>query len=162
MKVLLIIAIAIPSFLLAPKLSELRELYPKASDNKEITDQLFEKLETVTTEDKATLVAYKGAVHTLKAKFAQGIKNKKEFFQSGKELIEHAIAIKPNDIEIRCIRLGVQENSPKVVKYRGDISTDKQFILDHYHAIESEEIKVFVKNYVLRSQAFDSAEKQLF
>ena len=160
MKAPLIIAISI--LLLAPKLSELRELYPKATDDKEITDRLFEKLETVTKDDKAALVAYKGAVHTLKAKFAQGIKDKKEYFKSGKELIEFAIAIEPNDIEIRCLRLGVQENSPKVVKYRADIEADKQFILDHFHAIKSEEIKVFIKNYVLRSSAFDSAEKQLF
>lgn len=162
MKGAFVIVLLLASFSMVPKLSEIRELYPKASDSKEVTDQLFDKLEAVSKDDNATLVAYTGAIYTLKAKFAKGIKNKKDFFKSGKELIEHAIATKPNDIEIRCIRLGVQENSPKVVKYKENITADKQFILDHYHSTTSKEIKTLVKNYILQSSIFDSAEKQLF
>lgn len=143
-------------------ISEIRQRYPKAIENEEITNQLYDELTQVSHNDSKTLVAYKGAVSTLMAKYAKGIKQKKEYFKEGAKLLEHAIKGEPENIEIRCIRLGVQENSPKIVGYKDNIPEDKQFVLDHYHDISSEAIKAFIKDYVIQSSLFDEREKQLF
>ncbi|TMM58533.1 hypothetical protein FEE95_03625 [Maribacter algarum] len=136
--------------------------YPKANLDEAVTNTLHEELLGVTKEDNKTIVAYKGAVSTLKAKFAKGFKNKKTFFKEGAELLEFAISSEPKNIEIRCLRLGVQENSPRIVGYKNNIEADKQFLLDHYKSDANKEIRNFVKGYVLLSNVFTEAEKQLF
>jgi len=144
------------------ELSQIRETFPLAVNNEEITKKLFDDLSFVTNKEKEIIIAYKGAVSTLMAKYTSKAKEKKEFFKIGVEFLEYALIKDPNNIEIRCLRLSVQENSPKFLNYRANIEEDKQFILDHYRAITLKEVRGIVKNYVLQSSLFNSAEKQLF
>lgn len=162
MKLVVFLICSITFCMVSADISELRRTYPKANASEQVTDELFTKLSPISKTDDAVLVAYKGAVSTLKAKYAQGLRNKKDFFKSGAELIEYAVATQPKNIEIRCIRLGVQENSPKVVGYKENIEEDKGFLLYYFEDVSSEEIREFVKNYALQSSVFDASEKQLF
>lgn len=162
MKTLLFTLLFVTVYTATPTLSELRKQYPKANKNEATTDKLEKELASVTKENNTVLVAYKGAVLTLKAKFASGIGNKKSFFRKGAELLEYAVEKKPSNIEIRCIRLGVQENSPRITGYRKNIKEDKNFILKNYKSITDSEVKKFVKGYVIISDAFSDSEKQLF
>ena len=162
MKNLFICILLISSFCSAQELSQLRADYPKANEDESVTEKLHTLLSSVSKTDNMTMVAFKGAVLTLKAKYASGFRNKKGFFKEGAELLEFAIASEPKNIEIRCIRLGVQENAPRIVGYKKNIATDKQFIIDHYKSITSPEIKNFVKDYVVLSDGFSDSEKQLF
>jgi len=146
----------------APDISELRKTYPKANRSEQVTHKLYTQLADISKTDDAVLVAYKGAVSTLMAKYANGLRDKKTYFKSGAELIEYAVETRPNDIEIRCIRLSVQENAPKVVGYKKDMDGDKAFLLQHYKRTASKEVAEFVKNFVLQSSFFDPSEKQLF
>lgn len=146
----------------SPDLAEIRKIYPLANDNEEVTQKMYDALSEISKEDKAVLVAYKGGVMSLMAKHAKGIKEKKIFFKEGVSLLEYAVEHDNDNLEIRCIRLGIQEYSPKFLKYKDDIETDKQFILDHFSSETSQEIKDFVKGYVQQSSAFSEEEKQLF
>jgi len=148
-------------FLLSPRLSEVRKNYVVAVNDKEVMLQLNEELTEVNKEDKKILVAYKGSVLTLMAKFANTSKEKKAFFKEGASLLEYAILEEPTNIEMRYIRLGVQENAPKVVGYRKSKSEDKQFILDHYNEISSNELKTLIKGFVIQSISFSEEEKAL-
>ncbi|WP_339713640.1 hypothetical protein [uncultured Kriegella sp.] len=162
MKVAGLLIVFLISTLTTPDLSELRKNYPKASNSEAITNALQNQLVDVTKEDEKILVAYKGAVSTLMAKYAKGIKNKKDFFKTGAELIEYAVEKEPENLEIRCIRLSVQENSPKIVGYKDNIPEDKQFLINNYKSASSTPVTTFIKNYVMGSALFDTAEKQLF
>lgn len=149
-------------FLVAPDLTKIREDYINAVHNKENAEKLYNDLADITKSDKKILVAYKGAVTTLKAKFAKNTSDKKELFKEGATLIEYAAAEDPDNIEIRCIRLGVQENTPKVVKYRKNIPEDKQYILDYYNEITSSNLKSYIKGFILHSKSFSEQEKEIF
>lgn len=143
-------------------LQQLRAEYPNANESEALTNELFEQLSAISQEENITRLAYKGAISTLKAKFSKGIHNKKEFFKQGVQLLEDAIISEPKNIEIRCLRLGVQENSPKIVRYKQHISVDKQFLIDHYPSVTDAELRIFIKGYVLLSRVFSDTEKQLF
>lgn len=162
MRLLLVLFLCISSFCVSQELKELRVNYPKANLQEDITNSLYQQLSTVSKQDNKTLVAYKGAVATLKAKYAKGFGSKKKFFKEGAELLESAINSEPKNLEIRCLRLGVQENSPKIVGYKSNIEEDKQFLIDHYSTVTNADIRKFVKGYVLLSKAFSETEKQLF
>ncbi|MEM9142434.1 MAG: hypothetical protein AAGA86_05560 [Bacteroidota bacterium] len=149
-------------FLLGPRLEEIRKNFPMAQEDPEIARQLYKALASVSQEDSAILVAYKGALSTIRAKHGKALKDKKAYFKEGTQLLETAVARDPNNIEIRCLRLGVQENAPKFLKYKGSIAADKQLILDGFPQETSQEVKDFVKGFVLASDSFSHAEKQLF
>ena len=146
-------------FLVSPRLSEVRKNYVVAVNNKEVTFQLNEELSKINKQDDKILVAYKGSVLTLMAKFTKTSKDKKAFFKEGASLLEYAVSEDSNNIEIRYLRLGVQENAPKVVGYRKNKEEDKQFILDHLDKITSKELKDIVKDFMMQSETFHEDEK---
>jgi hypothetical protein len=143
------------------ELKEIRTLYPKAVESTEIATKLEGELTNVNSSSKPVLLAYKGAVLTLKAKFAKSKKDKKEFFKEGVFLIESAVKAESSNIEIRYLRLSVQENSPRFLGYHKNIEEDKQFFLKNYASISSAELKQIVKDFVMTSENFDESEKNL-
>ena len=143
-------------------LNEIRSQYLRAVENVEVASTLNDKLSAVRTENTPVLQAYKGAVLTLMAKFSKSKSDKKEFFREGTSLIEKSINIDPDNLEIRYLRFGVQENSPRFLGYHKNTAEDKEFILEHYSSISSEELKEIIKDFVLKSKSFNSEEKGKF
>lgn len=143
-------------------LSEVREKYAKAEESPEITENLFSALSDIKETDDTIFLAYKGAVLTLKAKHSKGIKHKKEFFKNGVALLESALSASPNNLEIHFIRLTVQENAPKIVRYNKQIEADKRFILENYNSSKDDALKKIIKKYSSKSTLFSENEKQLF
>jgi|SRR5690606_1231608 len=146
----------------AQDLKEIRTQYPQAVGNAEIAAKLNNELASITKSSQSELQAYKGAVLTLKAKFAKSRSDKKDFFKEGTSFIESAAKAAPSNIEVRYIRLGVQENSPKFLGYHKNIEADKGFILKNYKSISSKELKEIVKDFVLKSESFSENEKLEF
>jgi len=142
-------------------LGKARSAYIGAADNENATLALHEDLISVAKTDNKTLVAFKGAVTTMMAKYTKGIKDKKAYFKEGAELLEFALEKDPNNVEIHCIRLSVQENVPKITGYTKNIEEDKQFIMDNFGSISNKNSKNFVKGYISKSKAFSEAERQL-
>ena len=160
MKYLFFIALFVSIVGNAQDLKEIRSQYPNAVESSEITAKLDGELAKVSFSNKPVLLAYKGAVSTLKANFSKSKKEKKEFFKEGVSLIESAIKAEPSNIEIRYIRLSVQENSPKFLGYHKNIGDDKEFILKNYANDSSKSLKTLIKDFVLKSENFNDSEKK--
>ncbi len=142
-------------------LDTIRNAYKIAASDKTKVDAFHNDLKQVTKSDNITLVAYKGAAIALMGKKAKKIKDKKRLFIEGVTLVEYAIEMAPNNIENRFIRLGIQENTPKLLKYKDKIETDKAFLLEHYTDIKSIPLKKHILDYILQSKAFNDEEKEL-
>lgn len=149
-------------FITSPKLSEVRSSYAMAIDSEEKTKLLHRELEAVTESDMAILRAYKGAVSTMMAKYTRKKGEKLDFFKSGVALMEAAIAEDSSNIEMRTIRLGIQENAPKFLRYHKNKEEDKLYIIDNFSKIQQKEIKSFVRTFVQQSAEFSEAEKASF
>src|SRR5690606_30905311 len=137
----------------AQDLKTIRAKYLKAVESAEITTKIDGELANVNSSSRPVLIAYKGAVSTLKAKFSKSKSEKKEFFKQGVVLIESAVKAEPSNIEIRYIRLGVQENSPKFLGYHKNIEEDKDFILKNFAMVSSKELGEVIKNFALKSKS---------
>jgi len=144
-----------------PSISEVRKMYKKASKSKEATIELHSKLASIKNNDNYILHAYKAASLTLMAKYAKGIKNKKNYFKEGVLLLESIVAKHPNNLELRFIRLTIQENSPKIVKYKNNINKDKVFIIKNLNSNNDLRLKANIKGYVLESKSFSTEEKNV-
>ena len=141
-----------------PDLTEIRSLYVGAGNSEPTAKILNGKLESVDPQGDKALVAYKGAALTLQAKFSGKLQEKIRLMKKGAGLIDGAATTEPNNVEIRLIRLSVQENVPAIVNYRKNKKEDKAYILAHYKSLEGA-LKTYVKNFMLQSKSFTDQEK---
>lgn len=159
MKILTVLLFIITTAASAQSLDAVRQSYIHVNEGDQAIS-LFEKSLTVTNNTNV-LHAYRGALMTMQSRIVKGIKNKKMLFKDGVALMENAVKKEPNNIEVRTIRLSVQENAPKFLKYNKNIEEDKNFILTNYPAT-SGAVRSFVKGYVMQSPNFTVQEKTKF
>lgn len=143
-------------------LDTVRDLYQAAANDKTKVDEFYELLSKVTKQSGVELIAYKGASIAIKAKHEKTVKEKKSKFIEGVSYVEFAIEKSPNNIETRFIRLGIQENSPNLLKYKTNIDEDKLFILKQYEHIKSASLKKHIKDFAMQSTVFSDEEKKSF
>jgi len=162
MKLLNVLILAISITVLSLDVSTVRNAYKEAAQDSSKIEAFSKLLTNVSKNDDVTLVAYKGAAIALLARNEKRIKDKKDLFVEGISYVEYAIEKAPNNIEVRFIRLGIQENTPKILKYKGDIEEDKQFILKQFKNISSSNLRHHIKDYILQSKSFSDEEKSVF
>jgi hypothetical protein len=144
-----------------PSITEIRKLYGTANSSESTATAFATKLIDVSKEDaNKVLVAYKGASIIILSKLEKKVADKSKKFKEGASFLEYSITNEPNSIETRMIRLSIQENVPKIVKYRGNIKEDKKFLLDHYKE-QTGALKSYIGDFIAQSKSFTSAEKQL-
>lgn len=145
-----------------PELAQVRDAYVTVAGDKERTLAFYESLSEVTKKNTNVMVAYKAASTIMQAKFEKGGAQKKDLFKEGALLLEYTVTTEPNNIEIRVIRMSIQENVPKFLKYNTNIPEDKEFIITHYKSLTDVALKEFVKSFVMHSEGFTASEKKMF
>lgn len=138
-------------------LDSIRSSYFSGPKTEETAKSFNEMMESVDAST-AILKAYKGASFALKAQYGQGIKEKKEFFELAVSNIEAAVQEESDNPEIRLIRLSVQENSPRIVKYKDNMEDDKALILEGFDSL-TEAVKKCIRDYATHSNFFSEEEK---
>lgn len=147
------------SFVGNPDLDSIRKAYPDVNKSEANAKSFVEKLSGVSNNDDKILVAYKAAAILLDSKFEKKLKEKMNRFKEGAKLLESTIVSEPNNIEIRMIRLSIQENVPGITGYKKNIKEDKKYITTHYSE-QNTALKEYLKDFVLQSKSFSDKEKQ--
>lgn len=140
-------------------LDHIRNAYKVAAQDSSKVPSYNELLAGITKSDKIELIGYKAAGIALQGKFAKKLKDKRALFIEGVTLLEYAIDKSPNNIELRFIRLGIQENTPKLLKYKGELVNDKTFLLTNFSRIKAQNLKKHIKAYILQSDLFSTEER---
>lgn len=140
------------------EMDTLRNLYKSASESKENAEK-FEQYVSQLQDNSPTIQAYQAAAIALKAKYAPKLKDKKGWFVEGATLLEKLIEENPQNVEMRLIRLSIQQNTPKILKYQENIDQDKQFILIHFSS-QTQDLQLYIQEYALKSNGFSEAEKR--
>lgn len=105
----------------------------------------LEKMSASTTKD-----AYIGALIMKHSQFWETPKEKATHFREGKNLLEQAISSKPTNAEFRFLRLAIQENTPKVLKYKINLEEDKNLIIEKFGTLDAI-VKKVIKTYAKSS-----------
>ncbi|CAN5452926.1 hypothetical protein BH11BAC3_BH11BAC3_14210 [soil metagenome] len=100
----------------------------KSTQLSEVTTALTD-LEKTNLPDK---LAYEGALLMKKAALLSKPIDKLHSFKAGKEKLETAIQQNPDNIEYRLLRIMIQENAPKIVRYKNDLDIDGQLVNASY------------------------------
>ena len=91
--------------------------------------------------------AKKGAMLMKKADLLKKPGEKLKVFKEGNKFLEAAIKKSPKSIENRFLRLIIQENSPKFLKYNMNIAEDRKFVSKGYKNT-SNPLKEIIQNYL--------------
>jgi hypothetical protein len=145
-------------FLTAQELPNVRESYYGASKTRQSAEDFYKLLSKYNKSNK-TLLAYKGAATALKSKFTADRKLKRDLFVEGVALVENSVKSEPNNTEIRLIRLSIQENTPKLLKYKGNIEEDKKAIISSFEK-QAKDLQEYIIIYIKQSKVFTEKEKQ--
>lgn len=147
------------TFIGNPDLAAIRKMYPTVTKSETNAKEFTAKLANISDNDDKVLVAYKAASVLLDSKFEKKLGEKMARFKEGAKLLESTVKSEPNNIEIRMIRLSIQENVPGITGYKKNIKEDKKFITEHYDE-QNSSLKEYLKNFVLQSKSFSEKEKQ--
>ncbi len=123
-------------------LEYVRQHYAKASTDKNTCEALLTALGQ--TEASSVHLAYLGAFQTIWAKHVLNPFRKLSTFRLGKKSIEKAVQQSPESVEIRFVRLSIQQNCPAFLGYRQHIEEDKTFIQKQLNTIRSVSLKKMV------------------
>lgn len=94
--------------------------------------------------------AYLGALYMKQAAYLKVPAKKLKVFKQGHKLLEEEIKKNPKKTEWRFLRLAIQENAPKMLKYNKNIQEDKGVIISNYHNLDAT-VKKAVKDYAQNS-----------
>lgn len=136
----------------AQSVTRLRKEFVAASDAAVSAEKFLRTTEAISSSEKPLMQAYKGAALVIWGKYARGIEEKKRVARQGITLLESAVANDPDHIEIRTLRLSIQENSPKILKYKGKIEEDRSFVNQKFQELPEGELKSFIAGYLKRTE----------
>lgn len=141
-------------------ISQIRDKYHLAIYDEKIANALDAELRTM-EGGESIFQGYQGAVKMLLAKFAFMPSTKYSLFTNGKVLLEKAVLASPSDLELRYLRLSIQQNAPAFLGYKSDIETDKQLLLRGVSDLKDSDLKVLIKSYLISSCNLTEAERLL-
>ena len=142
-------------FFFQTDLESLRNAYAKANSSTANTQAFINVADKQAGSDVVTS-GYKAAAKIMEAKIAK--QNRKSLVKTGAVSLESIIKSNPNNIELRLIRLSVQENIPKIVGYRGSLKDDKAFILNNYSK-QNATLKNYIKRFAMQSKTITDTER---
>ena len=129
------------------------DLYSALSgDSSQKIDQIIVGL----NQEQSTSInkCYKGALLAKRADFETTAVKKINKFKAGVKLLEVEIEKFPNEVEYRFLRLCIQENCPKVLKYNKNISEDVKLI-ERSFSKQSKKLRTIIFEYAKSSNALN-------
>ena len=120
-----------------------------------------EELNALLTELEGSSVpgkeAYEGALLMKKAGLLSKAKEKLKVFKSGREKLEAAIRKDPDNCEYRFLRLIIQENVPKIVRYKSNIKDDSTLIRSSFKKLPPV-VQQAVRDYSKKSKILSASD----
>lgn len=138
---------------------KMRDLYYAASVSETKFSQFENFVDNSPDIAPEVLQGYKAMRYFLKAKFAWNPVNKLTYFSKGRGFLDNAIVKSKTNVELRFLRFTVQTNAPSFLQYSSDISDDKTIILKNYKEILDNDLKLRVRNYMIKSSFCNNTEK---
>lgn len=136
----------------------IRAMYAKSVDSKQTAQNLISMLEK--QEQSAFVIGYAGATKMIMAKHAFNPITKLSYFNTGKKLLNKAIAKDNNNVELLFLRYATQVSAPSILGYNSNINTDKRQILEGLSSDKLDEQLAKTIISFMKKQELTPEEKQ--
>ncbi|MDZ7744050.1 MAG: hypothetical protein U5Q03_20535 [Bacteroidota bacterium] len=119
-------------------------------------------VESLDKNESAVAMAYKGSALAASAQCVNGPFNKLKQFNKGRDFLEKAVALEPDNAEIRFLRYQVKRESPWILNYK-DLDEDKSILIKEVMK-ENSSMDAFLMNkmreYLLNKADLSYLEKE--
>jgi len=129
-------------------LNNIRVLYQKSATDKNSCIQLNKEIASVQIYEDAVLYGYKAVSKMMMANYVTNPFTKLSYFKEGKKMLDNVIDNNKTNIELRFLRLCVQENAPAFLGYNDDIDDDKKFIKLYLASLKDFQLKTQIHDYL--------------
>jgi len=108
-------------------------------------EQINDELALVTASAISEKEGYEGALLIRKAGLMKFPIEKLKLFKKGRVKLETAIMNDSDNAEFHFLRLSIEENAPKIVKYSADIEMDKEVVKKSFKSLSPVVQKAIIK-----------------
>ncbi|HET7117290.1 MAG TPA: hypothetical protein VFI29_12405 [Hanamia sp.] len=140
-------------------MSKVRSLYKEAVKSEDSCKELVAISSGPNEKNNPLMLGYKGSGTMLMAKHVFNPFTKMSYFKKGKQMLEKAIELDENNIELRFLRFNAQTNMPSFLGYNSSIENDKKFLLNRFSQITEGRLKEFVLEGLKNSKYLTENEK---
>jgi hypothetical protein len=141
-------------------LPEIRSMYIKATEDEKTCKELIALLKPFNEVNNPLFSGYKAGATMIMARHSINPITKLSWFNKGKRMLETAIKADNKNVELRCLRFGIQSNIPSFLGYKHDIPDDKKFILQSYPYVKDPVLRANIVNFLTKWGDLSLAEKQ--
>ena len=117
-------------------------------------DDINKELDLLNSATVNEKEAYEGALMMRKSGLLKVAGEKLKFFKKGRIKLETALLHDNDNCEYHFLRLTIQEHAPKLVKYRAELESDKQFIVKVFKSLPSD-IQEIIRDYSKNSKVLN-------
>ncbi|WP_113662192.1 hypothetical protein [Pedobacter nanyangensis] len=137
----------------------IRSMYAKSVDSKQMAQNLLSILEK--QEQSAFVLGYRGATKMVMAKHVFNPFTKLSYFNAGKKMLNTAISKDNDNVELVFLRYATQVSAPAILGYNRHINMDKKQILNSLgnHEIDEQLAKTIIS--FMKVQELTPQEQQL-
>ncbi len=140
-----------------------RKEFKKAAFNDKVTNEVYQVLVSSKTQDPLTQ-AYVAYYTALKARHVTSPYEKITYVRSFDQAIKKAVALAPDNFEIRFLRFSVQDKLPTYLGYSKELAVDKKIIMQKIQSNRLDVPATFKKDLkavLLNSKMLSIAEKKI-
>jgi len=138
----------------------IRTMYAKSVESKQTAQNLLAVLEK--QEQSAFVIGYAGATKMVLAKHVFNPFTKLNYFNTGKRMLNKAIAKDNNNVELVFLRYATQVSAPSILGYNSDIDADKKQILKGLNNNKLDEaLSKTIISFMIRQELTPEEKQQL-
>ena len=141
-------------------IEDVRNLYQQAAVEKSACEKLINHLSSTEVETNPLLFGYKGSATMMMAQYVSNPISKLSNFYKGKNMLDEAIQVDQENMELRFLRFAAQTEAPAMLGYRGEIEQDKKLILNSLPTSNDEALQQLIIGYLVKSEFLDKQEKE--
>ena len=130
------------------ELEQYRSLYYGVCLNETDIHDFSNFLELHSKNDDEVKKGYQAVIWFLWADYHWSPVKKWKCFSKGKDSLDELISANRDNVELRFLRLTIQDNSPKILGYNSNIEKDKDFIYSKLDEISDVDLKDRIVNYL--------------
>lgn len=115
----------------ALEIQKIRDDFFSMKGKPDLALKIYNRMKDANLSRDPVLLAYRGAVSAASAGSVEGVRSKLGYFNRGKDELEKAVSMQPQDAEIKFLRLATQLNAPSFLGYNSKIEEDKKHIISY-------------------------------
>lgn len=154
MRHILLILLLLPTLVIAQDdlLREARKSVVSIFQDEESSRQMSGRFSGVDVSVNPLLMGYKGAVVMAIGRHSANPLTKLRTFNEGRALLDTAIVLDPQSVELRFLRLSIQVNVPRILGYSGQVTEDRAFIVRNLASVHSDDFRQSVTNFIAKAE----------